>query len=877
MENSYFTLNKKQKSGVNSTNMIRYTNKIVYQLFLIFLILSISTVSIAAVKIKLTVKETIGINRNNEMVHNGVPISRNDKILTTSNLIINDGKGVQIPATFEVLSRWAGGKDDITKPIQWLLVSFPATLEAHSSATYYIQTGSPKVSTPHISIVETSSSIIVTTGPAKFVINKMQLNLFESLSVVNESETFLLQNNGGSYSTITGQLQATAETPSAITIERNNDHYACIKLEGKYSNNPVGNYDAEPLYYKIRYEFFAGSPTAIIYHKFYWPGRDNQRPYDSSITVDNVSLVLPDFIGLNSTEVFADAQTKYTGVLSENQTAKIEQKIRNVFSNPHIAEITHGVQAQNTIFASNPMLINRGNNGAVAVSIDHMKYFEPQSIVTDHQGKTTINVLSADQDFADCQGTWARVAVSALPSNISYIEALANNYAPLNNRLFAFPDSSYTANSKVFLELPTQPSLSKNDTIYTYYKRLDEIMSYTEEWLANEKWHGLMTWGSTTRYPEETGTSTGWDKIYAGANLTDYHNTWNNSVFLSFYQQNQDLLYDYSFMAARRVLHTQIIQPDDTVSSEFMGWGYSGYKSFRSDANSSHSYFENLYNYYYLTGDMEVIDIIKVAAKTKASWYTRNSDWTLNDMDGVGIGWVGFTGRVDFQASTMFNFIGHSYDPNYLDDFIHMYHHAFSLSLAILTTNNKEYGFVSSGENVTSGFTTEQFWMLSLYFNQGLSTIYNEWGDLSLGSSNVKISKAYPAIARTLKDYVSTISGNGTWGGFWINCANINYTGSKIGGTIISINPLTCGSDHLYTTGKANVITTILRGGNISNDNSLLEFGKEGLEWLVTDWKFHDELPFGKEIGIMWSRLHHGMSYLEVLPELKTMSNEVNK
>ncbi len=87
-------------------------------------------------EIPLQIRESLGITRTNEMVHNGVPVARKDGWLSTDNLIVEDGNGVQVPATFEVLSRWAGGKDNATKPIQWLLVTFPASVAASDTANF---------------------------------------------------------------------------------------------------------------------------------------------------------------------------------------------------------------------------------------------------------------------------------------------------------------------------------------------------------------------------------------------------------------------------------------------------------------------------------------------------------------------------------------------------------------------------------------------------------------------------------------------------------------------------------------------------------------------------------------------------------------------
>ena len=148
-----------------------------FSIFLFSIIFGMATFAHSAVNIKLEVKETAGIGRTVEMIHNGIPIARTDNLTHTGNLIVEDATGSQISATFEVLSRWAGDRDDLTKEIRWLLVSFPATVPANTTANYYLKTGNPSLSGPLISLIENAGSYIVDTGAAEFAINKNSLSL----------------------------------------------------------------------------------------------------------------------------------------------------------------------------------------------------------------------------------------------------------------------------------------------------------------------------------------------------------------------------------------------------------------------------------------------------------------------------------------------------------------------------------------------------------------------------------------------------------------------------------------------------------------------------------------------------------------------------
>ena len=839
----------------------------------------------------LVIKETLGIHRTNEMVRNGIPIARTDEIKDTSRLIIEDDEGNKIPACFEVLSRWAGGKDDTSCAIQWLLVSFPATVSANQTRLYYLTSGLPKEPETTVSVTENHLAFNVSTGVSNFVIPKDRFGFFSEISVENHSILTSIDHLG-SHSQILGQNLAPAGPPTEAVIERQNDHYLVIKLSGHYSNEPVGTTSAKPLSYKIRYEFFAGSPTSIVYHKFYWAGSNGGYYNGDPITVNQVSLELPPMNANDATDVYGALTTFFTGKLVSTETASVYQRKRDVFTHPHVAEIKHGSQMTTIPLATHPMIINHSQHGDLAVSIDHMKYFEPQSIESNALGSISIKVMASSQYFSDYQGTWARIGISALPSGSSYETALSKNFAPLNNRLFAFPPNDYCVKTGVFLETPYTPDDHAPTEIRQYYQALKAVTQTTRTFLMKEKFQGLMTWGALVRYASlngysETGNDdeTGWDKIYSHGALTDYHGAWNNVVYQFIMEGNPDDLYDLSFMGARRMLHTQIFQPDDPInpSSSYMGWAPTGYDEYRSDFNSSHSYFDNLITYYYMTGDMEVIDILKLAGQSKKKIYTRDpgADWQYQELNNPltgGADWVGYVGRVAMQSASIFHFLGHAYDSDYLDDYRHMFTHAFSRSLSLLKDNTgKEYTFLSNEKNIESGFTTSQHWMVSLYFMQHLYLLFDEWGDIT-GPENVSISRVFSGLANTYMTFISrddfrafcsgqngcSKEADGSWTGSWNNRDIVYFEGNRIGGNIVSIEDIDGNSDAcLWTTGKSPIITQILRAGKMTDNTDQTNFGREGISYMAKAIEsIGENHPWNKETSMYFIRLHHAMAYL---------------
>src|SRR5262249_16941288 len=105
-----------------------------------------------------------------------------------------------------------------------------------------------------------------------------------------------------------------------------------------------------------------------------------------------------------------------------------------------------------------------------------------------------------------------------------------------------------------------------------------------------------------------------WDRVYWCGTFTDYHNTVATAPIWAFRSGEIDWLEEIAFPGALRQLFTQIFQcaPEDRFF--YCGQSPTGYSAYRADANSSHAYFDNLFLYYYLTGDRTVVDTSKRGA-----------------------------------------------------------------------------------------------------------------------------------------------------------------------------------------------------------------------------------------------------------------------
>lgn len=825
-----------------------------------------------ALDVQLTAIETQGVARTSEMVHNGVPLAKSDNVTDSSTLVIWDGSNA-VPATFDVLARWGGGKDDDAKPIKWVLVSFPASVTASGTSTYRLRDfGTPAAPLGTLTVTDGATAITVNTGSAEFVVSETAFTAFDSIAVGGNA---IASGNGGSQTTINGQAAASANPPT-VTIERQNAHYVCIKAVGTYANTPVGVSNPQPIHYRLRYEFFAGSPTVVVTHKYSWPSGYGMSGSGTAV-VDNISFALPDMVGLTTTDAYATSSINYTGVTG--QAVSVSQDRRALFADDHQATVTSGASNQTTQFATHPAVISRTGNGDLVATIGNLKFYEPQRIAADAAGKITLNAMAAQHTLYEMMGSWSRYGIGALVSGATFTDIHAQAIAPVEHRLMALPDPAYLATSGVdgYLANPSSATTEVDD----WNTKLQTIADYTRTWMQTEKFHGLLTWGTSVRLPTETGSGTGWDKLFEGATMTDYHNAWRQMTHYGLSYQDPDALSDFGFPAARRMLHTQGFQVDDYSNpyTTYMGWSPAGYQRFRFDTNSSHSYLENLYLYYYLTGDLEVVEFLEVGADTRDDWYTRDAG-ELNDQTQEDASWAACKGRVFYQTASTFDFLGHAGESRYLDDWRHMYNHATTRCILMLDDAGQERGFWVNHDEQTSGVDQGQTWMDSLYTMEGLYRLWLEYGDIQLGENNFEISRVVGAMARSFWDYNRTLDpgghglspSDGTWAGAWSNSVLINFTGDPVGGSITSVthNQWNSTSDmHLYSAGKVSVAAAIVKAGVITGDNSLKQNGFDGLTWAMGIGNLANT-PLAKTPGIAMSRWSDAVNFFDHTPSSLT-------
>ncbi len=832
----------------------------------------------------LTIRETEGVERQGEVVGNGIPIAKIMNLKSIGSLQVTDNSGKQIPAQFEVLSRW-GGPLQSDSAIQWLLVNFPVDVKAGDKKTFTLSAGSNIAPIKPISVSNTATDVTISTGVAKFVLDKTVFSILKSASILDTSgkETPLIGSSTNGSSTINVQEvgDMVANAPEEVAIEHQGPICVTVKMAGHYSSSVAGG---KSLCYVARFTFYAGSPTMELDFHFFWPGSTSgsaaetlapigivtEEQIAKSLLLNKVKINVPlaltgPFVGFAKSE---KSKAPFTGNLASEETVSISQYRRNSqMSNPRY-RVKMAAQSDSGRFADMPFVMVNGATGGVGATIQKMKFYEPQAIVAGSKS-LEIDLVAEPQYVTPFSGGFGKIGISLITSDADLTQFQSRVLASIDHKLIAWPSVGDVSNSKALGELwDGKP----NFVATSYLNNLEAISNTTLNTFIDSGMYGFMTYGLPARYMSygpEGGDNTTWDGFFWNGSFTDYHNAMSNATMLFALSGETELLYNLSFPAARRTLRTQIVQSDPKDSAYFSGWAPTGYGGFRKDANSSHSYFENLYLYYYLTGDREVIEILQKAGNTLRKSYTRDSNGKLLPATNpCPVPWNTAEGRMNSQHLSIFWFLSHaSTDFSFSDDYRNQCERLVNRNLILAKKDTQEYAFLSGTEitDTNTSTATEQNWMLGMYPMNDLWRIYTEYGDVSLGKDNVKISRIFASTERTIWEFTAKVGAgaDGTVNGNWANSLDVTWSGIKIGGKIGSVTLHPAQEPNLFPSGKGLLTTLSFRAFALNPKET--DFEKHGFELFNSAFSGYNprkNLCWDKEQAEFFTRIHPAIKYM---------------
>lgn len=844
-------------------------------------------------KIRLQVRETAGVARRGEMIRSGIPLPRSLGVRNPGSLAVVGEDGKPVPAQLEVLARWNAGLAETNVPIQWLLVIFPATVEARASATYWLTSGAKSPPPPRpLQLARQGERVTVDTGTAVFQIGEPG-ELFDEIRLAGGRRLVA----GGTLSVTSGERTARHAEIRRVWVEHSGPLSAAVVVDGAYDAPAVGG---GGLGSRRRYLFTAGSPTVLVRHAVAWEGNlgcrgcirtKDGRP--NAVRIDRVRDALdldletlgasPDVLAVGAFGEPALAGRARTG---GGEIARVRQIQRARREDRLAFEVAAPAREARGERADGGMLAVGGPGGAMAVALDHMHRYEPQALRLLGNGRLAVDVADDHVWLAHHQGLFANLAVAALPDQPSRGELDRLVWAPLNRPLRAWPDAAWFAGSGAVDEIPAGRLPRGLDT---YDQVVPGVLRLTQERIEKDGLAGLMTFGVFPRYwgrwdggeirckekPGKGGKKVKrdptpdepWDDTFWCSTWTDYHNTLATAPLWAMRSGEVEWLDELAVPGALRTLHTQIMQCSPDEPWFYCGQAPAGYAGYREDFNSSHAYFDNLYLYYWLTGDRTVTDTLRRGAENmRRLMCPRRGSQPVASVEGAErpegpacpagepLDKASFSGRVGNQWLAAFRFLGLAGpDASFLEDYRSGLARMLTHQYAELTRDGKTYGFLG-GDPGKKHNEAGPLWMNAFYDAELLHRWMIDSGDAPLGDPPLAPSRILAAVARTMVDLVEPLATKHGGPQHLV----YRFQGPRIGGRLLEVQGK---GRELFFPEKAGMAALLARAGRATGDKELLKASRELVE-TVFDTSRSENVPLGKLQGQYLARLHAAVGAL---------------
>ena len=299
--------------------------------------------------VPLTITDRAGLNRINEPITFGVPFAQGVLDPDTVMRVLSGGE--PYPCQIQATSHWSDGS------VRWLLVDFQADVAASSDSVYALTDGGIDSIDNTLSATEDADSIVVITGPLKFIVSRTKFNLFDRL--------WLDKNDNGSYEASEEMIASDSTNGAIVAIDGSTNVFSSAKDE----NVTVAVVDsgsqrivilAEGLHEDINgnrgldftcwIHAFSGQSFVKVQYTFY-----NRQ--DSTITdwIDVTDISLKTNVSLSGETYYAIAGS--AGTVHEDTLAGTDSVSIYAYGT------TYGGSVSSTSFDTLPYIIGGGNGG----------------------------------------------------------------------------------------------------------------------------------------------------------------------------------------------------------------------------------------------------------------------------------------------------------------------------------------------------------------------------------------------------------------------------------------------------------------------------------------------------------------------------------
>lgn len=599
-----------------------------------------------ALNVPLAVQEFSGVTRTGEGVRSGVPVPRHAGLLSTSDLRLLDQNGAPVPARFSVLGRWGAGPADTTAPLRWVLVDFATDVAASATNRFTLTQGGPGPALPALNIVETTTNITVTTGPARFAVSKTRGSLLEAAWLdLNGDTTFSAgeqiispANDTGSFVVATNtEFRANNTAPLSVLVDDNGPGRATVRIEGFHRDSGTNQF----LRYVTRLTFFAGQSYVHVHHTFI-EGRvlgTGNGDFPAGVIIspfDRAGLrVRPSFSGALNARMTADSAAltvialtnaaHLVAIRQRTPTNYVEGMRYEVFNNSTLLET--GQRARQAWLD-----VGDSTWGLAASTRDFWRK-GPQRLSGAGDGTLTVEFPAEPYTIYQAMGLAEEVLLDFHPASAAVADQRRRSEGSLKDPLFAVAPGAWYVASGAFGQLPAYPC--------TRYPRFDQILEehfqISTQWVDAGRTFGLRNYLDmpTDRYDPATDPH----EVYFSSG---YYDPCTAQIHEFARRGEFRWLRDLAFPHLRHWYTVDCYDTDDPASPQ-NGICPAHGTAHRSNFTGEYHYMESFWDYYYLTGDRRGLERLTQGARS----YATQPIWR-NEAD-IGLLVPGLTARMICQ------------------------------------------------------------------------------------------------------------------------------------------------------------------------------------------------------------------------------------
>ena len=297
-----------------------------------------------SVAVGLQVVESAGIARRNWPVTRGVPLPRG-AVSDPSLLGVKDAHDRPVPAQFRVLSRWPD------RSLKWVLTDFQADVPPGGESTYTVcQCGIGAGPHDEVRVHEDNERLVVSTGPLRFTVNRRRFSLVETAALgrtgpdgdftpeedvaapdgdawVGIRESFLDEDGKRYIYGMGGDcLASLAEAVYDVSVEEAGPIRAVIRCEGAFEADlPMHHYAGyRPFRFVTRIYAYAGRSELRFLHTVV--AACNPRETE----VEEIGLRVPVSLS-GSVNYRVAASREIAGVADAGESLLLSQRLHNHF------------------------------------------------------------------------------------------------------------------------------------------------------------------------------------------------------------------------------------------------------------------------------------------------------------------------------------------------------------------------------------------------------------------------------------------------------------------------------------------------------------------------------------------------------------------